>query len=88
MLFSVQLGFIASERTGNTLVIVVLVLLLLLIFIFYLKSLEIVCIKKAVSAEIAIKESVRENVNISPAEADGNSSGETRAHSVNKAGRR
>lgn len=84
MLFSVQLGFIASERTGNTLVIVVLVLLLLLIFIFYLKSLEIVCIKKAVSAEIAIKESVRENVNISPAEADENSSGETRAHSVNQ----
>ncbi len=51
--FSAQLSFIASERAGGMLVMAVLTLALLVILVFYLKSLELVCVKKAVSLEIS-----------------------------------
>ncbi len=47
--FSAQLSFIASERAGGYFVLVVLVLAVFVFLLFYLKSLEIVCTKKAVS---------------------------------------
>lgn len=45
--FSARISFIASERTGNTILIAVLTLILLLLLIFFLKLLENICIKKA-----------------------------------------
>lgn len=53
--FSAQLSFIASERAGGILVMAVLTLVLLTVLVFYLKSAELVCIKKAVSLEISKK---------------------------------
>ncbi len=47
--FSAQLSFIASERAGGLFVLVILVLAVFLFLLFYLKSLEVVCSKKAVS---------------------------------------
>ena len=52
MFFSAQLTFIASERAGNVFVFVILILLVFLLLLFFLKSLEVLCAKKAVSAEL------------------------------------
>lgn len=52
LVFSARLSFIASERTGNTLLLIILVLIIFILALFYLKSLENLCIKKAYKEEI------------------------------------
>ena len=52
LLFSVQLTFIASERAGNAFVLIVLLLAVFLLTLFYIKSLEVLCTKKAISADL------------------------------------
>lgn len=52
LVFSARLSFIASERTGNTLLLIILVLVIFILALFYLKSLENLCIKKAYAEEL------------------------------------
>ena len=52
LLFSARLSFIASERTGNSILIVILTLFVFIILLFFLKSLESICIKKAYVEDI------------------------------------
>ncbi len=66
--FSAQLSFIASERAGGLLVMAVLLLVLLTILLFYLKSIELVCLKKAISLEIAQKDEETDNEELSDSE--------------------
>lgn len=63
--FSAQLSFIASERAGGLLVMAVLLLVLLTVLLFYLKSIELVCLKKAISLEIAQKDNETDSDDLS-----------------------
>ena len=54
--FSKQLTFVASERAGNVLVLIILTICIFITGLFWLKSLELICIKKSASVEIADKE--------------------------------
>lgn len=69
--FSAQLSFIASERAGGYFVLVVLVLAVFVFLLFYLKSLEIVCTKKAVSVLVMQNDTQKaENDRQTPAESE------------------
>ncbi len=54
--FSKQLTFVASERAGNVLVLIILTICIFITGLFWLKSLELICIKKSASLEIADKD--------------------------------
>lgn len=53
--FSSQLTFIASERVGNLLILIILTACIFIISLFWIKNLEILCIRKAASVEISLK---------------------------------
>lgn len=52
LLFSGNLTFIATERVGNALIMILLIMITLLIMLFYLRSIEKICTKKALSVEL------------------------------------
>ncbi len=54
--FSKQLTFVASERAGNVLVLIMLTICIFITSLFWLKSLELICIKKSASVEISNKD--------------------------------
>lgn len=53
--FSSRLTFIAAERTGNTFILISLVICIFVILLFYLKSIEQICVKKAVCESLRRK---------------------------------
>lgn len=54
--FSKQLTFVASERAGNVLVLIMLTICIFITGLFWLKSLELICIKKSATIEISNKD--------------------------------
>lgn len=60
--FSSRLTFIAAEKIGNTFILISLVICIFVLLLFYLKSLEQVCLKKAIYESICKKHPEKDNV--------------------------
>lgn len=59
--FSSHLTFIASERVGNLLILIILTACIFILSLFWIKNLELICIRKAASIDISLSSPDNDN---------------------------